>query len=107
MLLKTIGILLDRALKKEPHYHQLNNLESDVWHKIQQKERSVSICSIFPDTRQLSYASLALFILSSFALSQISFQPIEYKNTFDLELFSPQAPLLLTSTIEIKGNTFS
>ena len=107
MLLKTIGDLLDRVLQKQPAYTRLNHLEADVWHAINQQAASQTARPAMFNTQQLAYASLVLLVISSFSLSQISFQPNVHQNTLGLEVFSPQDPLLLTTILNSKGNRIS
>jgi len=110
MLLKTIGTLIDRTLQKAPVYARLDRLETDVLNKIHSQQLTpfnLSFLSILPSPQQLGYASLVLFVVSVFSLSQISLQPTPHKYTLGLEVFSPQSPLFLTSMTDNKGDTLS
>ncbi len=101
MLLKVIDKLLERSFQKEPDYHRLDRLESDVWARIRQK-KSVPQTSVlaFPawGGAQLRYASLVLALVTGLMVSQLS--PVKAQSdTLGLEVFSMNAPYMISSTI--------
>lgn len=99
MLLKTIRILIDRVLQKEPIYTRLEHLEKDVLSRIHSHQLTQSRYSFLPtllNPQQFRYSSLVLFMVSAFWLSQISLQSSFPKYTLGLEIFSSQSSLLLT-----------
>jgi len=102
MLLKVIDKLLDRSFQKEPDYSRLDRLESDVWARIRQtKTAPQPAIFAFPawgGGAQLRYASLVLALVAGLMASQLS--PVKAQSdTLGLEVFSTNAPYLITSTI--------
>ena len=102
MLLKAIDKLLDRSFQKEPDYHRLDRLESDVWSRIRQSkaapQASIWAFPAFGAGAQLRYASLVLALVAGLMASQLS--PVKAQSdTLGLEVFSTSAPYLITSTI--------
>lgn len=102
MLTKAVDRLLDQFFKKEPNYHQLDSLEDDVWTRINHHKTTSSTLTMIPvwSNTQLRYASLTLALLSGLVMSQISFQSPARSDTLGLEIFSPSAPFLMTSTFK-------
>ena len=105
MLLKVIDKLLDRSFQKKPDYARLDQLESDVWEQIRHSKSSKNkISFMIPvwSNTQLRYASLTVALIGGLAVSQLSsIQPtMPVANTLGLEVFSPNAPFLITSTLE-------
>jgi hypothetical protein len=103
MLLKAIDKLLDWSFQKEPDYNRLNRLESDVWRQIRQSKTAQSAISFMMpvwSNKQLRYASLTLALIGGLMVSQASIQPSPRTNTLGLEVFSPNAPFLMTATFE-------
>ena len=101
MLLKAIDKLLDRSFQKEPDYHRLDRLESDVWARIRHSktapQASIWVLPAFGAGAQLRYASLVLALVAGLMASQLS--PVKAQDTLGLEVFSTTAPYLITSTI--------
>ncbi len=103
MLLKVIDKLLDRSFQKEPNYSRLHRLESDVWTQIRQSKTTQSAISLMLpvwSNRQLRYASLTLALIGGLLVSQTSIQQSQRTDTLGLEVFSPNAPFLMTATFE-------
>jgi hypothetical protein len=101
--LKAIDKLLDRSFQKELHYKRLNRLESAVWRQIRQSKTTQSAISFMMpvwSNKQLRYASLTLALIGGLMVSQASIQPAPRTNTLGLEVFSPNAPFLMTATFE-------
>ncbi len=103
MLLKTIDKLLDRSFQKEPGYGRLNRLEFDVWRQIRQSKAVSAISFMMPvwDNTRLRYASLTLALIGGLMVSQVSIQPAPRMDTLGLEVFSPNAPFLMTTTFKL------
>jgi len=103
MLLKVIDKLLDRSFQKEPDYNRLNRLESDVWRQIRQSKAVSTISFMMPvwSNTQLRYASLTLALIGGLIVSQASIQPSPRVDTLGLEVFSPNAPFLMTANFEL------
>ncbi len=104
MLLKVIDKLLVRSFQKEPDYSRLERLESDVWAQIRGSKTAQSAISfmlpVWSNT-QLRYASLVLALIGGLIVSQMSgVQQTPDIDTLGLEIFSPNAPFLMTSTFE-------
>ena len=102
MLLKAIDKLLERSFQKEPDYHRLDRLESDVWARIRHSktapQASIWALPAFGAGVQLRYASLVLALAAGLMVSQLS--PVKAQSdTLGLEVFSANAPYLITSTI--------
>ncbi len=103
MLLNIIDKLLDRSFQKELDYSRLDGLESDVWAKIRQIKVATPVTSfMLPvwSNVQLRYACLALALIGGLVASQASIKSIPSADTLGLEIFSPNAPFLMTSTFE-------
>lgn len=102
MLLKAIDKLLDRCFQKEPSYSRLNRLESDVWRQIRQSKTVSTISFMMPvwGNMRLRYASLTLALIGGLMVSQPSVQLNSRVDTLGLEVFSPNAPFLMTATFE-------
>ena len=101
MLLKVIDKLLDRSFQKEPNYARLDSLESDVWARVQQSKAepnfSILAFPVWVGGAQLRYASLVLALVAGLMASQLS--PVNAQSdTLGLEVFSTNAPYLITST---------
>jgi len=102
MLLKVIDKLLERSFQKEPDYRRLDRLESDVWARIRQSKSATPQASVlaFPawGGAQLRYASLVLVLVAGLMVSQLS--PVKAQSdTLGLEVFSMNAPYMISSTI--------
>ncbi len=102
MLLKFTDKLLKKSFQKEPDYARLDRLESDVWARIRQSkavpQASIWALPAFGAGAQLRYASLVLALAAGLMASQLS--PVKAQsNTLGLEVFSTNAPFLITSTI--------
>lgn len=101
MLLKVIDKLLERVFQKAPDYSRLDRLESDVWARIQHSKAAAPQASVlvFPawGGAQLRYASLVLALIIGLMASQ--FSPVKAQSdTLGLEVFSTNAPYMITST---------
>ena len=110
MLLKLIDKLLDQSFHKEPDYSRLEHLESDVWARIRRRETALQPNTlVFPAWSagaQLRYASLALVLIAGLMASQI--WPVKAQSeTLGLEVFSTNAPYLITSIIFYSDSTSS
>ncbi len=102
MLLKAIDKLLGRVFQKEPDYSRLDRLESDVWARIRQSktapDNSILAFPAWVGGAQLRYASLVLALVAGLMASQLS--PVQAQSdTLGLEVFSTNAPYMITSTI--------
>ena len=103
MLLKIVDKLLDRAFRKQPDYSRLNRLESDVWRQVRQNktaQRAISFMTPVWNNTQLRYASLTLAMIGGLVVSQASMQPSPRADILGLEVFSPNAPFLMTAIFE-------
>lgn len=102
MSLKAVDKLLDISLQKEPSYSRLDRLESDVWRQIRQSKAVSTISFMMPvwDNTRLRYASLMLAMIGGLMVSQVTVQPSKRADTLGLEIFSPNAPFLMTATFE-------
>ena len=110
MLLKVIDKLLDRYFHKEPDYSRLNRLESDVWRQIRQNKTLHSAVSFMMpvwDNSRLRYASLTLALVGGLMMSQVSMQSNTHADTLGLEVFSPNAPFLMTDNFKLTNGSFS
>jgi hypothetical protein len=102
MLLKIIDKLLVRSFQNKPDYCRLERLESDVWARIRQSKAATRPeFSIFPTwggVAQLRFASLVLAFATVLMASQLS-PVIAQSDSLGLEVFSMNAPYMITSTI--------
>tara|TARA_R110002124_G_scaffold266813_2_gene433831 strand:- start:20501 stop:20833 length:333 start_codon:yes stop_codon:yes gene_type:complete len=102
MLLKYIDKLLERSFQKEPDYQRLDGLESDVWAQIQQSKAAAPRAHVwaFPawGGAHLRYASLALALVAGLMASQLSTVKAP-SDTLGLEVFSMNAPYMISSTL--------
>lgn len=93
MPLGVIDALLDRIFREEPCCRRLDRLEFDVWTRIRHSHPGDKAAPV----KRLRFASIFLAVVGTLAISQISFQPTTQGDALGLDVFSPRAPLLVTS----------
>mgnify|MGYP003669259867 FL=1 len=101
MLLRTVDKLLDRFFKREASFSRLDRLEEDVWERINLRDDSYQasffLLPIWENAR-FRYVSLAIALVIGLIASQLSTISV-HPDSMGLEVFSTNAPYMLTSSI--------